>query len=141
MAQPAAPLAAEQAADNPRPVPITVPSPLGNHHHHHLVDRRDTPRGRVWEPERARSHPEAMDGVATKLVTGDAGYVLEDVPHLSDYLPDLPVSAAFPRGMGIVLHGSTSGDRERLIDRCGEKTILSTRAVVGCGGIGWDHGI
>ncbi|XP_027072483.1 ATP-dependent 6-phosphofructokinase 6 isoform X1 [Coffea arabica] len=24
-----------------------------------------------------------------KLVTGDAGYVLEDVPHLSDYIPDL----------------------------------------------------
>uniref|UniRef100_A0A5B7AHP2 ATP-dependent 6-phosphofructokinase n=1 Tax=Davidia involucrata TaxID=16924 RepID=A0A5B7AHP2_DAVIN len=25
-----------------------------------------------------------------KIVTGDAGYVLEDVPHLSDYIPDLP---------------------------------------------------
>uniref|UniRef100_A0A0D9WM02 Phosphofructokinase domain-containing protein n=1 Tax=Leersia perrieri TaxID=77586 RepID=A0A0D9WM02_9ORYZ len=25
-----------------------------------------------------------------KLVTGDCGYVLEDVPHVSDYLPDLP---------------------------------------------------
>ncbi|KAM7513119.1 hypothetical protein LguiB_011994 [Lonicera macranthoides] len=25
-----------------------------------------------------------------KVVTGDAGYVLEDVPHLSDYIPDLP---------------------------------------------------
>ncbi|XP_024022456.1 ATP-dependent 6-phosphofructokinase 3 [Morus notabilis] len=25
-----------------------------------------------------------------KIVTGDAGYVLEDVPHLTDYLPDLP---------------------------------------------------
>lgn len=25
-----------------------------------------------------------------KLVTGEGGYVLEDVPHLSDYLPDLP---------------------------------------------------
>ncbi|XP_062087585.1 ATP-dependent 6-phosphofructokinase 3-like [Humulus lupulus] len=25
-----------------------------------------------------------------KIVTGDAGYVLEDVPHLSDYLPRLP---------------------------------------------------
>ncbi|XP_059634874.1 ATP-dependent 6-phosphofructokinase 3-like [Cornus florida] len=24
-----------------------------------------------------------------KIVTGDAGYVLEDVPHLSDYIPDL----------------------------------------------------
>lgn len=27
-----------------------------------------------------------------KIVTGDAGYVLEDVPHLTDYLPDLPVT-------------------------------------------------
>ncbi|XVF25067.1 hypothetical protein REPUB_Repub13aG0181700 [Reevesia pubescens] len=25
-----------------------------------------------------------------KIVTGDCGYVLEDVPHLSDYIPDLP---------------------------------------------------
>ncbi|KAL4567788.1 hypothetical protein LXL04_023382 [Taraxacum kok-saghyz] len=25
-----------------------------------------------------------------KVETGDAGYVLEDVPHLSDYIPDLP---------------------------------------------------
>ncbi|KAJ4835597.1 ATP-dependent 6-phosphofructokinase 3 [Turnera subulata] len=25
-----------------------------------------------------------------KIVTGDYGYVLEDVPHLTDYLPDLP---------------------------------------------------
>ncbi|KAL3735925.1 hypothetical protein ACJRO7_024962 [Eucalyptus globulus] len=25
-----------------------------------------------------------------KIVTGEAGYVLEDVPHLTDYLPDLP---------------------------------------------------
>lgn len=26
-----------------------------------------------------------------KLVEGAAGYVLEDVPHLSDYIHDLPV--------------------------------------------------
>jgi hypothetical protein len=26
-----------------------------------------------------------------KIVRGAAGYVLEDVPHLSDYIPDLPV--------------------------------------------------
>ncbi|KAL6140792.1 hypothetical protein ACLB2K_059085 [Fragaria x ananassa] len=25
-----------------------------------------------------------------KIITGEAGYVLEDVPHLSDYIPDLP---------------------------------------------------
>ncbi|KAI4376567.1 hypothetical protein MLD38_014314 [Melastoma candidum] len=27
---------------------------------------------------------------AVKAVVGDAGYVLEDVPHLTDYVPDLP---------------------------------------------------
>lgn len=27
-----------------------------------------------------------------KVVAGGAGYVLEDVPHLSDYISDLPVS-------------------------------------------------
>lgn len=26
-----------------------------------------------------------------KIITGPTGYVLEDVPHLSDYVPDLPV--------------------------------------------------
>lgn len=30
-----------------------------------------------------------------KIVTGPGGYVLEDVPHLSDYIPDLPVSLFF----------------------------------------------
>lgn len=27
----------------------------------------------------------------TKVITGDAGYVLEDVPHLTDYIQGLPV--------------------------------------------------
>lgn len=26
-----------------------------------------------------------------KIIRGSAGYVLEDVPHLSDYIPELPV--------------------------------------------------
>lgn len=30
-----------------------------------------------------------------KIVSGDAGYVLQDVPHLSDFIPDLPVSCLF----------------------------------------------
>jgi len=99
------PASPADSAPDPRPiasapVPITVPSPRDHthHHHHHLVDRRDTPRGRAWdwEPERNR-RGEAMDGAAAvKQVSGEAGYVLEDVPHVSDYLPDLPVSAADP---------------------------------------------
>lgn len=87
------------AATATAPVPITVPSPR-DHLHHHLVDRRDTPRGRAWEPERSR-RGEAMEvAAAAKLVSGEAGYVLEDVPHVSDYLPDLPVSATVPCGGG-----------------------------------------
>lgn len=32
-----------------------------------------------------------MDGKSQlKIVTGEAGFVLEDVPHLSDYIQDLP---------------------------------------------------
>ena len=101
MAPPPASRAADSnPADPSRPAagapePITVPSPR-DHLHHHLIDRRDTPRGRAWEPERSRRGG-AMDGAAAvKLVSGEAGYVLEDVPHVSDYLPDLPVSAAVP---------------------------------------------
>ena len=31
-----------------------------------------------------------------KIVTGSAGYVLEDVPHLSDYIADVPVILYLP---------------------------------------------
>ncbi|KAK4765790.1 hypothetical protein SAY86_026880 [Trapa natans] len=34
------------------------------------------------------SSPQVAD---RKIVEGDDGYVLEDVPHLSDYIPDLPI--------------------------------------------------
>jgi hypothetical protein len=30
--------------------------------------------------------------ITKKIVNGEAGYMLEDVPHLIDYLPNLPVS-------------------------------------------------
>lgn len=32
-----------------------------------------------------------MENKLHKVVVGDAGYVLEDVPHFSDYIPHLPV--------------------------------------------------
>lgn len=32
-----------------------------------------------------------MENKPHKVVVGDAGYVLEDVPHFSDYIPHLPV--------------------------------------------------
>ena len=31
-----------------------------------------------------------------KIVEGEYGYVLEDVPHLTDYIPDLPVIISSP---------------------------------------------
>jgi hypothetical protein len=37
-----------------------------------------------------------------KLVEGPAGYVLEDVPHLSDYILDLPV--LLPLSISIRFH-------------------------------------
>lgn len=32
-----------------------------------------------------------LNDLQPKIVSGDFGYILEDVPHLSDYIPDLPV--------------------------------------------------
>ena len=36
------------------------------------------------------------DAAYVKISEGDFGYVLDDVPHFADYLPDLPVSAPSP---------------------------------------------
>lgn len=33
------------------------------------------------------------DAAYVKISEGDFGYVLDDVPHLTDYIPDIPVSA------------------------------------------------
>ncbi|CAK9152778.1 unnamed protein product [Ilex paraguariensis] len=41
----------------------------------------------------SNSSPSVMENKGNsqlKIVTGDAGFVLEDVPHLTDYIPDLP---------------------------------------------------
>lgn len=38
---------------------------------------------------------EAVMGTKPKVVSGPAGYILEDVPHLSDYIPNLPVRRRF----------------------------------------------
>jgi hypothetical protein len=43
-----------------------------------------------------KASPAAKWAEKKKLVGGDAGYVLEDVPHLTDYLPQLPVRAPLP---------------------------------------------
>jgi hypothetical protein len=38
-----------------------------------------------------------------KIVTGDAGYVLEDVPHFTDYIPDLPVTLSLSLSLRVFL--------------------------------------
>ncbi|KAL4333258.1 hypothetical protein GQ457_07G040110 [Hibiscus cannabinus] len=44
-------------------------------------------RRRVMDSSNSATSPEVSK---PKIVTGPGGYVLEDVPHLSDYIPDLP---------------------------------------------------
>uniref|UniRef100_I1PZN0 ATP-dependent 6-phosphofructokinase n=1 Tax=Oryza glaberrima TaxID=4538 RepID=I1PZN0_ORYGL len=98
---PTASASASEAAESGRrsaPGPIDVPSPRD--HLHHLLDRRDTPRvvhveGTTMQRQRGEAAGDAAAAAAAakpevKLVTGDGGYVLEDVPHVCDYLPDLP---------------------------------------------------
>lgn len=42
------------------------------------------------------SNPNANGNSKPKIVNGDYGYVLEDVPHLTDYIPGLPVRFSIP---------------------------------------------
>lgn len=45
----------------------------------------------------SRSHRNSNGNSSSKpkIATGSAGYVLEDVPHLTDYIPHLPVRPLF----------------------------------------------
>jgi len=52
------------------------------------------------EPARSPSRASAMaspPNTDPKVVTGAAGYILEDVPHLTDYIANLPVRRRFHR--------------------------------------------
>lgn len=49
----------------------------------------------------AKASPAAKWAMKKKLVGGDAGYVLEDVPHLTDYMPQLPVRSRVPHPLGV----------------------------------------
>jgi hypothetical protein len=42
-------------------------------------------------------------GSSSKILTGSGGALLEDVPHLTDWLPDLPVSSFSPSSFHILL--------------------------------------
>ncbi|RWV85002.1 hypothetical protein GW17_00053241 [Ensete ventricosum] len=66
--------------------------------------RNSLPRVRAPSPSSADPPPGSAassqvmgtdPGSTLKIVKGEFGYVLEDVPHLTDYLPDLPVSSLF----------------------------------------------
>ncbi|KAF5748520.1 6-phosphofructokinase 3 [Tripterygium wilfordii] len=50
---------------------------------------RSVPGSRIGSPTRAMASTN-INPSDMKIVTGEAGYVLEDVPHLRDYIPDLP---------------------------------------------------
>jgi hypothetical protein len=45
------------------------------------MSRSDSAKRKIKNPEKMKP----------KIITGDDGYVLEDVPHFSDYIPELPV--------------------------------------------------
>lgn len=47
--------------------------------------------GDMSRSESAKRKIKNTEKMKPKIVIGDGGYVLEDVPHLSDYIPDLHV--------------------------------------------------
>ncbi|KAK4374400.1 hypothetical protein RND71_005077 [Anisodus tanguticus] len=61
-----------------------------------------------------------------KILIGEAGYVLEDVPNLSDYIPNLPivVHKNSPRG----IHFRRAGPRQKVVNGIHKRggTILGT---------------
>jgi 6-phosphofructokinase 1 len=58
----------------------------------------------------AKASPAGKWAMKKKLVGGDAGYVLEDVPHLTDYMPQLPVRARVPHLLGVSRWGQPFPD-------------------------------
>lgn len=50
---------------------------------------------------RSSPAPASKWAMKKKLVGGDGGYVLEDVPHLADYLPKLPVRSRASMVVGV----------------------------------------
>ncbi|KAH9613775.1 hypothetical protein KSS87_003225 [Heliosperma pusillum] len=64
-----------------------------------------------------------------KIITGDAGYVLDDVPHFDDYLPNLPAvqHKDGPRGT----HFRRQGPRQKVYFEPDEVTAC----IVTCGGL------
>ncbi|CAO2181216.1 unnamed protein product [Urochloa humidicola] len=55
-----------------------------------LLDLKDPFPAAAGAANGAKASPAGKWAMKKKLVGGDAGYILEDVPHLTDYLPELP---------------------------------------------------
>jgi hypothetical protein len=71
----------------------TAPKPLPFSATCVRISRDSYPNLRALRNASAASLPDD-DAAFAKLDEGDFGYVLDDVQHLTDYLPELPVSAA-----------------------------------------------
>jgi 6-phosphofructokinase 1 len=71
----------------------TAPKPLPFSATCVRISRDSYPNLRALRNASAASLPDD-DAAFVKLDEGDYGYVLDDVQHLTDYLPELPVSAA-----------------------------------------------
>ncbi|TVU21424.1 hypothetical protein EJB05_31057 [Eragrostis curvula] len=64
-----------------------APAPMSAPEKKKLLDLKDPLAAPAARASPASAGKWAMK---KKLVGGDGGYVLEDVPHLTDYLPELP---------------------------------------------------
>lgn len=64
-----------------------------------------------FEPARSRSRLAMASPANTsepKIVTGTAGYILEDVPHFTDYIPNLPVRRRFHQSISLLCSKAAS---------------------------------
>lgn len=72
-----------------------------------------------------------------KLITGDGGYVLEDVPHLTDYIDDLPVWLSIYLSIYLSLvdclcmHFTVRVRTVHLIDHIGFDSVVNLVAFLG----------
>ncbi|CAO2205299.1 unnamed protein product [Urochloa humidicola] len=67
-----------------------APAPVAASVKKKLLDLKDPFPAAAAAANGAKASPAGKWAMKKKLVGGDAGYVLEDVPHLTDYLPELP---------------------------------------------------
>jgi 6-phosphofructokinase 1 len=78
-----------------------TPAPVAAPEKKKLLDLKDPFPAAAAANGGAKASPAAKWAMKKKLVGGDAGYVLEDVPHLTDYMPQLPVRSRVPHPLGV----------------------------------------